>query len=116
LIGNILHTETQTGTVNFQTGSFTTINLYDSTKSGWCYGNITTRPLVGYMVAVDNATKSKVMLSYWNANSPAGGTTFLEETLVPRNSRAACIRVYIPYGVYEGQIGQGLLTVLVQGA
>ncbi|MGC9310103.1 MAG: hypothetical protein ACP5E4_00070 [Candidatus Aenigmatarchaeota archaeon] len=122
-IGNTPHTEADTGTVDFTGSDKTTVTLGAVAESGWCYGTVGAgHNLTGYGVLVQNDTSGasrKVMLVWWNIDaldSGSVGTYFWNSTtdgnLVPGNSTAACIKVYIPYGVYEGTIKEGTLTVL----
>jgi len=119
-IGNVSHTETRTGTVDFSSSTdIVQVNL-NTAVEGWCYGNISGHSeLDGYGVLVQNGTSGanrKVMLVWWNKDALSTGAVghyFYEGNLVPGNSTAACIKVYIPYGVYEGTVKTGILTVVV---
>jgi len=115
-IGNTPHTETQTGTTDFTGTDVTSFNLAaSSSHPGWCYGNITAgHPLEGYTVYVKNETYDQVFFVHWNKDFEEGSTEyFFSGNLVPGNSTVACIQVWVPYGVYEGWVSQGTLTVLV---
>jgi len=113
-IGNESHTRTQTGTTNFQTGNFSEIAL--SSYGGWAVGHISSGPLSGYEVAV-NATCA-VFFSHWNRDFPfdSPGTEAVyaySGILTPGDSFAMAIKVYVPYGIYEGQSGQGTIWAIV---
>ena len=121
-IGVNPHTETQTGSVDFNNSAErVTVTLSSPAVDGWCYGNISGHSeLGGYGVAVQNGTSGanrKVALVWWNkdfiSNGAIGYYLFEGQNLVPGQSTAACIKVYIPYGVYEGTVKTGILTVLV---
>ncbi len=121
LIGNDSHTSTQTGTVDFQGSDVATVSLVATPIEGWCYGNISSHShLDGYGVLVQNGTSGadrKVQLVWWNkdalTNGMVGHYLFEGENLVPGQSTAACIKVYVPYGVNEGSVETGILTVVV---
>lgn len=123
MIGNNAHTELSTGTVDFSDVDHVTISLAATGEDGWCYGTVGGgHNLTGYGVLVQNATSGatrKVMLVWWNKDALDSGSVgeyFWNSTtdgpMVPGNSTAACIKVYIPYGVYEGTVNTGILTVL----
>ena len=119
-IGNESHTATQSGTVDFSGTDDVEITL-STPSEGWCYGNITGHShLNGYGVLVQNGisgSNRKVQLVWWNKDALTSGQVghyFYEgSNLVPGQSTAACIKVYIPYGVNEGAVKTGVLTVVV---
>jgi hypothetical protein len=123
-LGKVPHTETSTGSVDFSVvGNRLTIAMGATAENGWCYGTVGgTHNLTGYGIAVQNATSGadrQVALVWWNKDFlPSGsiGEYFWNSTtmgdLVPGNSTAACIKVYVPYGVYEGTVNTGILTVV----
>jgi len=118
-IGDQPHTETQTGTTDFQSGDFTSGTLSAAT-SGWCYVDLPS-PWNDYTIYVKNQTLDEVIFYHWNKDIPAGNNVeyFWDAggnpgiPLVPGNSTVIDIMVYIPYGVYEGYIKQGKLEVVV---
>ena len=137
-IGESPHTELQTGTTNFQ-GAGTSddgvcvVELQaSSAKPGWCYSDLPdsqTDPdcsKFNYAVYVKNETYDQVFFVHWNKDWGEGTNVeyfWSADTgdypgfpLVPGNSTVAQIRVFVPYGVYEGYVKQGVLTVLVTGA
>jgi len=129
-IGNTPHTESQTGSTNFQTGSgqYTEITLTNAggSDASWGYAAITSGPLSGYCIAV-YYTCDQVIFYKWNKDAPGGTSCTNAEyfwdansnpgfPLVPGNSTVANIRVFVPYGIYEGQLKKGFLTVFVNDA
>ncbi|MBN2095767.1 MAG: hypothetical protein JW727_07005 [Candidatus Aenigmarchaeota archaeon] len=127
MIGNNAHTEATTGTVDFQAANHVTVSLNAAGEDGWCYGTVGAgHNLTGYGVLVQNATSGatrKVMLVWWNKdaiNSGSVGTYFWNTTndgpIVPGNSTAACIKAYVPYGVNEGTVKEGVITVFASSA
>jgi len=126
-IGNVPHTESQTGTTNFVSGDFSTVTLTASTSHpGWCYADITVGGAGGepYTIYVKNETYDQVFFVHWNKDWGEGSNAeyFWDMSgnpgypLVPGNSTAALIRVFVPYGVHEGYVKQGILTVIAEGA
>ncbi|RLI92520.1 MAG: hypothetical protein DRO95_02040 [Candidatus Altiarchaeales archaeon] len=132
-IGNEAHTRTSTGTTNFQTGgpgNWTEFSLTHYTCNGinWAVGNITSGPLAsgtlgGYAVAVTNISdRCVVFFSKWNRDCPfdfpGTNAVYANEVagrtpLVPGDSFALAIKVYVPYGIYEGPSNQGRIYIIV---
>jgi hypothetical protein len=122
MIGNVPHTEVATGSVDFSNvANYEAVTLNAAGEEGWCVGTVGgTHNLTGYGVLVQNATSGagrRVMLAWWNKDAADSVGHYFWDTstsgpLVPGNSTAACIKVYIPYGVYEGTIKTGILTVI----
>lgn len=109
-IGNTSHSKTQTGTTNFESGDVESFSL--STYENYGYADIDIGPLDGMCVAVDS-TCTQVFFSKWNADAPfhlcnnANYAYDYNETgtptpLVPGDSFAMNIKVYIPFGTYAG--------------
>lgn len=116
-IGNETHTKTQTGTTNFQTGNYSETTL--ASYYGWAVGAITGGPLSGYEVAVN--ASCAVFFSRWNRDFPFDypGTRAVyayNGTLYPGDSFAMAVKVYVPYGIYEGQSNAGRIWAIVTGA
>ena len=124
-LGNTPHTATQTGTTDFTGSDKISFSLNDA-DSGWCYADISGagNPLNGmYTVYVKNQTFDQVFFAHWNKDLHGGQGSnvkyFWDSSgdpgfpLVPGNSTAANIQVWVPYGVYEGYASQGTLTVIV---
>jgi len=125
-IGEDPHTETQTGTTNFQ-GATTDddgvcVVTLAAADDGWCYADLSgaTDPdcaKFGYTVYVKNETYDQVFFAHWNKDLLGGyGSNqqyFFNGNLVPGDSVIGLIRVFVPYGVYEGYIKTGILTVIV---
>lgn len=125
-IGRVAHTVTQTGTTNFQDGAegvrydTFTLNNYDGE---YAVGNIDTGPLSGYAVAVN--ASCAVFFSKWNRDYPfdfigtnavyVNNVTSLSDSnfLYPGDSIALAIKVYVPYGIYEGPSNQGKIWIIV---
>jgi hypothetical protein len=116
-VGNGSHSKTQTGTTNFETGAVESFTLTNYENYG--YGDITTGPLNGLCVAVDS-TCTRVFFSKWNADAPfhlCDNSNYAwnysaDGYLVPGDSFAMGIKVYVPYGIYEGSV-TGQITAIV---
>ncbi|MFB6075523.1 MAG: hypothetical protein ABEK17_00095 [Candidatus Aenigmatarchaeota archaeon] len=126
-IGNTARTRDQTGTTDFSNGGgdYTELGSLTDTGNGYCYADISTggtNPLDGYTVYVDETSLSaantpEVHLSKWNLDlegtQDASNTeSFYSGTIYPGNSTVAQIQAHLPYGVAEGEVQQGDLTVL----
>jgi len=127
-IGKLPHTESQTGSTNFQTGSgeYDEFNI-QIVNANWGAVHINAGPLTGYCLAIPRPACDRVILYKWNKDMPGSEFHCLNaeyfwsadpgETpglpLVPGNSTVANIRVWVPYGVYEGYAKTGTLTVYV---
>jgi hypothetical protein len=131
-IGSEAHTRTETGTTNFQTqaagGTFTTTDLvtYNEAGKSFAVGNVnSSSPLAGYAVAMSpNCT---LFFSKWNRDYPFSflntNAVFANEVvghptnhLWPGDSFALAIKVYVPYGIYEGQSQDGRIWAIVTSA
>ncbi len=132
-IGSEAHTRTQTGTTNFQSqavgGTFTTTPLANynlGSTASFAIANVnSSSPLAGYAVAV--SPNCAVFFSKWNRDYPFdfSGTNavFADDvvghptnTLWPGDSFALAIKVYVPYGIYEGQSEAGRIWAIVTSA
>ncbi len=122
-IGDKPHTENATGTTDFTQSDHQTISLTNvATATNWSWGYISSGPLTGYGVAV-YYTCDRVMFVHWNKDAPGADTdsnipyfwdaSGSDPNLTPGNSTVAEIAVYVPYGVMEGTVEQGKLTVIV---
>ena len=129
-IGNTPHTLTQDGTTDFTDGNLGTgTNQYRE----WTLTDVDNYTGVadiyigeagnerGYCIAVRNC--SSVMLYKWNMDAPGasqcGNATYFlnnetDSELTPGSSVIADLRVRVPYGVYQGYVKEGILTVIVQ--
>ncbi|UCG95909.1 MAG: hypothetical protein JSV92_02610 [archaeon] len=131
-IGDVAHTQTTTGTVDFSgagvndltanpASAFRYGSLTDS-GDGWCYADIIIGNQGGglnYTIAVDNTTLDRVRWSHWNTDLPGSGTfveSFYSGTLYPGNSTVANITIHLSYGVKEGALGSGELFVIASDA
>jgi len=125
LIGNTPHTETQTGTTDFSGTYITSVTLTNAggDDKDWGYAAITSGPLNGYCIAV-YYTCDQVLFYKWNKDAPGGESCSNAQyfwsasgtpgyPLVPGNSTVAEIRVFVPYGIHEGKLKIGQLTVIV---
>ncbi|MFH1788333.1 MAG: hypothetical protein ABH834_03020 [Candidatus Altiarchaeota archaeon] len=128
-VGAIAHTRTVTGKVDFSAaGDRTSVTLTGSGQ--WGVGDIDAGPLTGYCVQV-NATCNQVFLYKYNMDNPgagttcdnaryvwnqAGTTTYNTGWLVPGNSAVMKIKVFVPYGVFEGATTQGTIAVIASDA
>jgi hypothetical protein len=118
-IGNSSHTRTQTGNTNFQTGSpsanYTEITLTPYAAPAWAIGSIGSGPLKGYEVAVNSSCA--VFFSHWNKDGPfdtgSQAAYAFNGILTPGGSFAMAIKVYVPYGIYEGPSNQGIIWAIV---
>lgn len=129
-VGDVGHTETTTGSVDFSSCSGALTNapgtgcrLGTMTDAGsWCYADIKIGNQgsgLNYTIAVDDANLDRVRWSHWNQDLPGSGTyieTFYSGILYPGNSTVANLTVYISYGVSSGQLGQGELYVIASDA
>ena len=126
-IGDLAHTKTQTGSVDFSSCSAGLNNapgtgcrygtLTAATGGGWCYADVN----IGgksYVVAVDNSTLGyKIRWSHWNqdlpgADSASNDETFYTGNLYPGGSTVANITVHVPFGVAMGYSHTGTLYVI----
>jgi len=129
-IGTSPHTETQTGKTDFTSATNRcSKTLSASSESGWCYVDLSDADCGGdagifdqYTIYVKNQTFDQVIFYHWNKDTPdttSNAAYFWDASgdpgipLLPGNSTVADIRVWVPYGVYEGYVTQGTLTVVV---
>lgn len=131
-VGDVAHSQGETGSIDFSacdsglTGTPGT-NCRDgptteSSIAGWCYADVN----IGgenYTVAVQNSTDGyRVRWFHWNVEAPGGldygeGSSFHNDyfssslIIYPGNSTVADLVIYMPYGVADGKLAQGLLTV-----
>jgi len=124
-IGDVAHTQTVTGSVDFSScsgalndapGSSCRSGLLSAASATDCYADINIGG-ASYVIAVDNSTLDRVRWSHWNQDLPGAGTasndeTFYTGTLYPGNSTVANITVYLSYGVAQGALGSGTLYVI----
>jgi len=125
-VGDVAHTQTATGSVDFSTcdaglnnapGTNCRIGaLTAASVSNYCYADVN----IGgdnYTIAVDNTTLDNVRWSHWNQDLPGADAatndeTFYTGTLYPGNSTVANITVVVTYGVAQGILGSGTLYVI----
>ncbi len=124
-IGNISHSKTQTGTVDFDTSGETenfTLTVHPDDPQ-WGYADITAGPFQNYCVAVDeNCTQ--VFFSRWNADRPFDACAnsvyawdaAISGPLTPGDSFYMWIKAYVPFGIYEGASNDGYITAVVNEA
>ena len=140
-LGNLTHTRTQTGTVDFRStnkcgqagaGNDCWVRYtltYDAT-SGWGVANITLYDVNGnpekYCLAVHENCDT-IMISHWNKDAPGANLCDQQhldnfwnvsggDPLYPGNSTVADIQVRIPYGVASGQVKTGYIRVWAETA
>ena len=122
-IGIDPHTQTAVGSTDFSTGpgtNYEEISLTQTSDALYAVGDITTGPLNGYAVAVENSTCA-VRFCKWNRDHPFDtvDTTNAEYSyngmLTPGDSFAKRIGIMVPYGIYTGA-KTGQLTVIATGA
>jgi len=130
-IASDAHTQEQTGTTNFQNhaigGNFTvtTLNNYNQNPYSFAVGNVnSSSPLDGYAVAI--SSDCTVFFSRWNRDYPFSfsGTraVYADDVvgstgdLLPGDSFALAVKVYVPYGIYEGVSNPGKIWAIVTAA
>ncbi|MFH1834964.1 MAG: hypothetical protein ABH851_02115 [Methanobacteriota archaeon] len=126
-IGNLAHTASSSGTVNFNTGDVETVVLTAGASDMYGVGDIDSGNLSGYCVLV-NASCNQVYLYKLNMDMQGAGTdcdnalyvsgdvddsAWINGQLPPGGSRIIKIKVRVPYGVYEGETTSGTITVMV---
>jgi len=120
-IGDNHHSKTQTGSTDFTNASGDIDSFSLSTYENYGYADINTGPLNGLCVAVTHDC-TRVFFSKWNADAPfhlcsnvnyAWDST-VDGQLVPGDSFAMNIKVYVPFGIYEGSTS-GTITAIVNG-
>ena len=125
-IGREPHTRTQTGSTNFNDTSnynTTTLTHISDGSTSYGYGNIDSGPLAGYCIAVSSDCR-QVFFSKWNKDYPFQECSNAEYSwddsvdgeLAPGASFAKKIKVFVPYGVVQGDAQKGVLTVSATGA
>lgn len=123
-IGDVAHTESVTGTVDFSgacvndltasPGASCRYGTLTDSGDGWCYADINIGGL-NYTIAADDTNLDRVRWSHWNQDLPGSGTyieSFYSGTLYPGNSTVANITVHLSYGVSSGTLNQGELYVI----
>jgi len=121
-VGENPHSKTQTGSTDFTNASSDIDSFQLTNYKDYGYTDITTGPLNGLCVAVDH-TCTRVFFSKWNADAPFHlcnnvnyaydyNETGTPTPLVPGDSFAMSIKVYIPYGIYAGST-TGEITAIV---
>ncbi|MBN2517273.1 MAG: hypothetical protein JXB14_00350 [Candidatus Altiarchaeota archaeon] len=130
-IGDVAHTRTSTGSADFSSCDAGLTNApaancrsgtltNDPDYPDWAYADVNVGGAL-YTVAVNSAC-NMTMWNHWNKDGPGGhfgsysemfwnGTT--NGNFTPGNSTVANIKVFIPYGTYEGNIASGQLMVIV---
>ncbi len=128
-VGDVAHTKTATGSVDFSgcdaglnnaPGSNCRQGSLSAASSSYCYADVN----IGgetYVIAVDNSTLDRVRWSHWNQDLPGAGSasndeSFYSGTLYPGNSTVANITVRVPFGVAMGYLEQGTLYVVGSNA
>lgn len=137
-LGDDAHTRTYQGSTQFDSCSGTLVTGPDNNGAAECrFGTLATDPEYGTWIYADvlignenytfaiNADCNKTFWTKWNIDGPGGRVgrnvnafwnSSMHGVLTPGNSTVAEIKVYVPYGVAEGQVTQGYLTVLVRDA
>ncbi len=121
-IGVTPHTTTQIGSTDFSTGAssnYIQYNLTSMTSNGYAVavGNISTGPLAGYGVSVENQTCA-VRFAKWNKDFPWDTTMAnysFNGVLTPGDSLAKKIGIMVPWGIYSST-KTGQLTAIAIGA
>lgn len=113
-LATIAHNETDTGDIDLTDNSLTINNIAGTIE--WGLVNEFTVGDTSYCAAV-SADCSKVRFYRWNADAPGEGSCTLDlrystTTLYPGDSFGVDIRMYVPYGVAQGAVTTGTLTVL----
>ncbi len=131
-VGDAAHTKAFTGSVDFQacaagltSGPAANPDEHDcrtgalAVNDEWGYADVNVSG-DHYCVAV-NRTCGMVVFSKWNRDYPFNLCSYSKYSwnatadgyLVPGNSFAKMIGISVPYGIYEGHVKNGLLTVIV---
>lgn len=123
-MGETSHTKTVQGTTDFTGGDVSSLGI-DGTDGSWGYGAVDDGPFNGEMCFAINATCDEIIFYRWNMDSPGATSCANAEyawnqtthgLLSPGQYFPMQIRVYVPYGVAEGTVKQGTLTVIGQSA
>lgn len=113
-IGTTAHTIDATGDIDLSDNDF---DILESGDSNW--GLVENGLTVGGVPynAVVSADCSEVRFYRWNADAPGASASELDELysttpLYPGDSFAVDLRLYVPYGVPQGAVTNGTLTVM----
>ena len=139
-VGDDFHSQGVTGTIDFSSGCGGAGNALTDAPNGDCRSGATASGVgdfcyadvnIGgelYVVAVhDDGTDEGDYLrwTHWNADAPGGRSWrasgnyndyFSTLTIYPGNSTVADLKIYLPYGVAQGKLSQGVLTVIASNA
>lgn len=133
-VGDVAHTQTTTGTVDFSgagtndlaaaPGTGFRFGTMSDAGNNWCYADVIIGNQGGglnYTIAVYNTTLDRVRWSHWNQDLPGASTanhdeSFYSGTLYPGNSTVANITIHLSYGVKEGAIDPGEMYVIASDA
>lgn len=94
----------------------------DPEHTGWAYADVLIGTDENYTIAI-NQYCNRTFWTKWNLDGPGGRAGMnvqafwnasMHGNFTPGNSTVANIKVYVPYGVAEGQVTQGYLTVLAR--
>ncbi len=112
-IGTTAHTKDATGDIILNDNAKT---IHSSGDIGWGRVSDFTVGSAHYCAAV-SADCSQVRFYRWNADAPDADNCGLDNrysttTLYPGDSFAVDVRLYVPYGVPVGAVGNGTLTVI----
>ncbi len=112
-IGTTAHTIDATGDIVLNDNAKT---IHSSGDSNWGRVEDFTVGSVHYCAAV-SADCSEVRFYRWNADAPGAGNCGLDNhyqstELYPGDSFAVDVKLYVPYGVPVGAVGNGTLTVI----
>jgi len=124
VVGQTAHNETQTGTIDLVNGNVYISSIAASGDANWGITN-TTIEGVQYCVAT-SADCTKLRLYRWNPDAPGAAScpalTQAEmtinngQTVYPGGSVIVDVQLHVPYGVPQGTMPQGTLTVVAEAA
>ncbi len=121
VVGLTAHNETQTGTIDLTSTDVDITSISDISNANWGLADGVTVDGVQYCVAV-SADCTKLRLYRWNPDAPgaASCTTITQQEMTinngqkvyPGGSVIADVQMHIPYGVPQGALNSGTLTVV----
>ncbi len=121
VVGQDPHNTTQTGTINLVNGNIAYTSITASGDPNWGIVNGISVGGATYCVAV-SADCTKLRLFRWNADAPAAGACSAFGTdgltlnggtpIYPGGSLIADVQLHVPYGVPDGSVPTGTLTVV----
>ncbi len=118
VIGQTPHNESQTGTINLESGDIV-VGSIQGVDANWGIVDGITIEGVSYCVAV-SADCSTLRIYKWNKDAPGAGSCSsyndFATSIAPGASVVADVALYVPYGVPQGTPTTGYLTVIAEAA